>query len=232
MCEEVRRPAVQVPNAIVGAVVMNMVAGLCYMIPIAFVLPKDLSNLAELDNPIPTIFLLATGNNVGAFCLTIPVLILGICSGITCVTSTSRCTWAFARDRAIPFSTFFGQVNQTLGIPFNALVLGMVIELLLGLIFFGSSAAFSAFSGVGVIFLTLSYTSPVACSLFLRGRKDIKHASYNLGFLGTFCNLVSICKFSQLCISFLYAANFIQHGVFWQFPSSACRLPSPFPGMT
>lgn len=229
MCEEVRRPAVQVPNAIVGAVVMNMVAGLCYIIPIAFVLPENLYDLAQSDNPIPTIFLYATGNNVGAFCLTIPVLILGICSGITCVTSTSRCTWAFARDRAIPFSTFFGQVNQTLGIPFNALVLGMVIELLLGLIYFGSSAAFSAFSGVGVIFLTLSYTSPVACSLFLRGRKDIKHASYNLGCVGTVCNLVSIGRFSPVFIWFLHASNCIQHGVFWPSPFSACPLPFPFP---
>ena len=197
MCEEVRRPAVQVPNAIVGAVVLNMVAGLCYIIPIAFVLP-DTSMLSELSEPIPTIFLYATGNNVGAFCLTVPVTILGVCSGITCVTSTSRCTWAFARDRALPFSNFFSQVNKSLGIPFNALVLGMIIELLLGLIYFGSSAAFSAFSGVGVIFLTLSYTSPIACSFFLRGRKDLKHASYNLGYLGVFCNLVCIGKSSSV----------------------------------
>lgn len=197
MCEEVRRPAVQVPNAIVGAVVMNMIAGLAYIIPIAFVLP-DTGSLAELSNPIPTIFLSATGNRAGAFCLCVPVFILGMCSGIACVTSTSRCTWAFARDRAIPGSRWFKIVNQTLGIPFNALLLGMIIELLLGLITFGSSAAFSAFSGVGVIFLTLSYTFPVACSLFLRGRKDIKHASYNLGPLGVVANVICICKLSSL----------------------------------
>ncbi|EYE92003.1 putative amino acid permease [Aspergillus ruber CBS 135680] len=191
MCEEVRRPAVQVPNAIVGAVIMNMVAGLTYMIPIAFVLP-DTSMLSELSNPIPTIFLYATGNQVGAFCLCIPIIILGICSGITCVTSTSRCTWAFARDRAVPGSRWLKIVNKRLEIPFNALLLGMVIELLLGLIYFGSSAAFSAFSGVGVIFLTLSYTLPVACSFFLRGRKDLKYASYHLGKLGVLCNVVSI----------------------------------------
>lgn len=195
MCEEVRRPAVQVPNAIVGAVIMNMVAGLTFMIPIAFVLP-DTSMLSELSNPMPTIFLYATGNQVGAFCLCIPIIILGICSGITCVTSTSRCTWAFARDRAVPGSRWLKIVNRRLEIPFNALLLGMVIELLLGLIYFGSSAAFSAFSGVGVIFLTLSYTLPVACSFFLRGRKDLKYASYHLGKLGVLCNVVSICKSS------------------------------------
>lgn len=208
MCEEVRRPAVQVPNAIVGAVVMNMVAGLAYIIPIAFVLP-DTGMLAELTEPIPTIFLKATGNSAGAFCLCLPTIILGICSGITCVTSTSRCTWAFARDRALPGSRWLKKVNKPLGIPFNSLILGMVIELLLGLINFGSSAAFSAFSGVGVIFLTLSYTSPVACSLFLRRRKDIEYASYNLGKLGVFCNLVSVGELPHpLCVLFhIYHLN-------------------------
>lgn len=187
---------------------MNMVAGLAYIIPIAFVLP-DTGMLAELTEPIPTIFLKATGNSAGAFCLCLPTIILGICSGITCVTSTSRCTWAFARDRALPGSRWLKKVNKPLGIPFNSLILGMVIELLLGLINFGSSAAFSAFSGVGVIFLTLSYTSPVACSLFLRRRKDIEYASYNLGKLGVFCNLVSVGELPHpLCVLFhIYHLN-------------------------
>lgn len=192
--------------------------------------------LSELSNPIPTIFLYATGNQVGAFCLCIPIIILGICSGITCVTSTSRCTWAFARDRAVPGSRWLKIVNRRLEIPFNALLLGMVIELLLGLIYFGSSAAFSAFSGVGVIFLTLSYTLPVACSFFLRGRKDLKYASYHLGRLGVLCNVVSICKYSwsppRARLSqgdMSNTADPLQRGVFSPSHCSACPLRSPSP---
>lgn len=195
MCEEVRQPAIQVPRAIVGGITLNMLAGLAFLLPIAFVLP-DIPMLASIPSgqPVPTIMRNATGNSAGAFCLLIPLLVLGLICGIGCVTATSRCTWAFARDGAIPGSGLWKKVDERLGIPLNAMMLGMVIEILLGLIYFGSSAAFNAFSGVGVIFLTLSYACPVTVSLFLRRRKDITQGSFNLGSLGVFCNIICICK--------------------------------------
>lgn len=197
MCEEVRQPAIQVPRAIVGGVALNMLAGFAYLIPVAFVLP-DIADLAAIASaqPVPTIMLSATGNSAGAFCLLIPLIVLGLICGIGCVTATSRCTWAFARDGAIPGSGWWKTVHGGLGIPLNAMTLGMVIELLLGLIYFGSSAAFSAFSGVGVIFLTLSYACPVAVSLFLRRRQDLEQGHFNLGALGIFCNVICICEFT------------------------------------
>ncbi|GAB1217461.1 hypothetical protein ATERTT37_006700 [Aspergillus terreus] len=193
MCEEVRQPAVQVPKAMVGTIVINLLAGLLLLIPICFVLP-DLTMLVNLASgqPVPIIFQQATGSSVGAFCLLIPLLVLGIICGVGCVTATSRCTWAFARDGAIPGSRWWRVVNQRLDIPLNSMLLGMVVEILLGLIYFGSSAAFNAFSGVGVILLTLSYACPVAVSLILRRRQDLKHGSFNLGYLGAFCNVVCI----------------------------------------
>lgn len=150
-----------------------------------------LANLAS-GQPVPTIIKSATGNSAGAFCLLIPLIALGLICGMGCVTAASRSTWAFARDGAIPGSGWFKQVNSRLEIPLNAMMLGMVIELLLGLIYFGSTAAYNAFSGVGVIFLTLSYAMPVAVSLILRRRKDLKNSSFNLGVLGVFCNVVCL----------------------------------------
>lgn len=193
MCEEVHKPAIQVPKALVGGVIVNFFAGLFLLIPLNFILP-DIAMLANLASgqPVPTIIKSATGNSTGAFCLLIPLLALGIICGVGCVTAASRCTWAFARDGAIPGSKWFRQVDTRLEVPLNAMLLGMVIEILLGLIYFGSTAAFNAFSGVGVIFLTLSYASPVAVSLLLRRRKDVQNATFNLGVLGIFCNVVCL----------------------------------------
>ncbi|OJJ29699.1 hypothetical protein ASPWEDRAFT_46447 [Aspergillus wentii DTO 134E9] len=193
MCEEVREPARQVPKAMVWTVVINMFAGLCILIPMVFVLP-DVTMLVNLASgqPVPTILKTATGSSVGAFLLLLPLIILGLICGIGCVTATSRCTWAFARDGAIPGSKWWKVVNEKLDIPLNAMMLGMVVEICLGLIYFGSTAAFSAFSGVGVIFLTLSYAIPVAVSLIFRRRADIKNGNFNLGYLGVFCNVVCI----------------------------------------
>lgn len=207
MCEEVRRPAIQVPRAIIGGVLLNMFAGLAFLLPIAFVLP-DISMLAQIASaqPVPTIILSATGNSAGAFCLLIPLLVLGITCGICCVTATSRCTWAFARDGAIPGSGWWKKVDERWGIPLNAMALGMVVEIILGCIYFGSSTAFNAFSGVGVIFLTLSYACPVAVSMFLCGRKEVKAGNFDLGPLGWFCNVVCICEFSAIP-SKIYCSN-------------------------
>ncbi|KAL4889387.1 amino acid/polyamine transporter I [Aspergillus ambiguus] len=193
MCEEVHKPAIQVPKALVAGVVVNFGAGLFLLVPITFILP-DVAMLANLPSgqPVPTIIKSATGNSAGAFCLLIPLLALGVICGVGCVTAASRCTWAFARDGAIPGSAYFKKVNTRLGVPLNAMLLGIAVEILLGLIYFGSTAAFNAFSGVGVILLTLSYASPVAVSLLLRRRRDVKHAAFNLGKLGAFCNVVCL----------------------------------------
>ena len=208
MCEEVHQPAIQVPKALVGGVLANFAAGLFYLLPLNFILP-DIQMLANLVSaqPVPTIIYSATGNSAGAFCLLIPLIALGLICGVGCVTAASRCTWAFARDGAIPGSRWFREVNPQLEIPLNAMMLGMVIELLLGLIYFGSTAAFNAFSGVGVIFLTLSYAMPFSMSLILRRHKDIKNASFHLGALGVFCNVVCLGECHPLLFTWKVKAN-------------------------
>jgi amino acid transporter len=182
-----------VPKAMVGTIVINFIAGLLFLIPVCFVLP-DLTYLVNLASgqPTPAIFKAAIGNSVGAFCLLIPLLVLGIICGVGCVTATSRCTWAFARDGGIPGSGWWSTVHKTLDIPFNALVLGMIVEIILGVIYFGSTAAYNAFSGVGVIFLTTSYACPIAVSLIFRGREDIKNGSFNFGIWGLVANVFAL----------------------------------------
>jgi len=76
-------------------------------------------------------------------------------------------------------------------VPLNAMMLCMVVEIVLGLIYFGSTAAFNAFSGVGVICLTASYATPIAISMFT-GRKQVKTGNFYLGKFGYFLNIVSI----------------------------------------
>ena len=97
----------------------------------------------------------------------------------------------------------WSKVNTKLDVPLNAMMLSMIVQLLLAFIYFGSTAAFNAFSGVGVITLTLSYAVPILASV-MDGRKQIKEGSFYLGALGVFANWVAISKASQqICIAFL-----------------------------
>jgi amino acid transporter len=195
MCEEVRKPATQVPKAMVLTIIINTVAGLMFMIPLVFVLPdiKELVALAS-GQPVPTIIKSAVGSAGGTFGLLVPLLVLALICGIGCTTASSRCIWAFARDGAIPGSQWWKVVDTRLDVPFNAMMLSMVVQIVLGLIYFGSSAAFNAFSGVGVIALTAAYAMPIAVSL-VDGRNTVQTGSFYLGRFGFVANIISLCKF-------------------------------------
>ncbi|KAI1391704.1 amino acid transporter [Hypoxylon trugodes] len=192
MCEEVRAPATQVPKAMILTICINTVAGLMFMIPLVFVLP-DIQELILLAQPVPAIIKSAIGNSGGAFGLLIPLLVLALLCGIGCTTATSRCVYAFARDGAIPGSKWWKTINHKLDdVPLNAMMLSMVVQIVLGVIYFGSSAAFNAFSGVGVIALTAAYAAPIVVSM-LSGRETVRTANFSLGHFGWFCNIVAVC---------------------------------------
>ena len=197
MCEEVQQPATQVPKAMVATIVLNTIAGLIFLIPLVFVMP-DQAELAALVSaqPVPVIIKSAIGSTGGSIALLLPLLVLALFCGIGCTTASSRCTWAFARDGAIPGSKWWKQINMKLDVPLNAMMMIMVVELVLGLLYFGSAAAFNAFSGVGVICLTASYACPIVINL-ITGRKQVAVANFKLGKLGWFCNVVSICTYPQ-----------------------------------
>lgn len=208
MCEEVQHPATQVPKAMVGTIILNMCCGFIFLVPLVFVMPSQ-AMLAALASgqPTPVIIRSAIGSAGGAFGLLVPLLVLGIFCGIGCTTAASRCTWAFSRDGAIPGSKWWKNVNERLDVPLNAMMLSMGVQIILGLLYFGSAAAFNAFSGVGVICLTLSYACPIAVSL-AGGRKHIAEGSFHLGALGTFCNVISLC-WSALAIPLFCMPTYI-----------------------
>jgi amino acid transporter len=228
MCEEVEQPATQVPKAMVATIILNFFAGLVFLIPLVFVMPEQLVLFQLVSGqPTPPMIKNAIGSSGGTFALLVPLLVLALFCGIGCTTAASRCTWAFARDGAIPGSKWWKVVNVKMDVPFNAMMLSMAVQLILGLLYFGSTAAFNAFSGVGVICLTTSYAVPIAVSLF-NGREKIKSGSFYLGPLGIVCNVVALCTspIILLLIKSMFA-NAVQAGLLSLFPSFACQLPSP-----
>ncbi|KAK1140791.1 hypothetical protein N8T08_009897 [Aspergillus melleus] len=193
MCEEVQNPHREVPKAIVLSVFAAGVTGVIYLIPILFVLPdvKMLLNVAS-GQPVGMIFKIATGSTGGGFGLLFLVLGIMIFAGIGALTAASRCTYAFARDGAIPGFRLWRRVNKRLDVPVWAIILSAAVDCLLGLIYFGSTAAFNSFTGVATICLSTSYGLPIFISL-LRGREAIKESTFSLGRFGYAINILTIC---------------------------------------
>lgn len=198
MTEEVEHPSTQVPKAMVMTIVINTIGGLLFLIPLMFVLP-DISELVLLAQPTPTIIKSAVGSSGATIALLLPLMVLAILCGVACTTAASRCTWAFARDGAIPGSKWWSKVHPTLDLPLNAMMLSMAIQIALGLIWFGSPVAFNAFSGVGVISLTLSYAMPILGSM-IGGRKQMKGAKFPLGKFGWLANGVALGMFLPIVL--------------------------------
>ncbi|KAI0043367.1 hypothetical protein FA95DRAFT_1584135 [Auriscalpium vulgare] len=158
MAEEVRNPAHELPRAMVYTVPIGMVMGLVFLLPIVFTLP-DIGTLLSVSSgqPIAVMFTLIMGNKA--------VFMIGMFCAISISCAASRATWAFARDKALPYPSLFSRLSRPAGtdpIPLYAFLLSTTIQLLLGLIYLGSSAAFNGFVGVAVVCLGASNALPVA----------------------------------------------------------------------
>ncbi|PMD56543.1 amino acid transporter [Hyaloscypha bicolor E] len=192
MCEEVQMPEREVPRAMVLSVAAAGMTGIIYLIPILFVLP-DVSLLLSVANgqPIGLVFKIATGSAGGGFALLFLILGILFFAGVGALTAASRCTYAFARDGAIPGSRFWARVDKHLDIPLWGLVLSTVVDCILGCIYFGSTSAFNAFTGVATICLSVSYGIPILVSL-IRGRKAVRHSTFSLGRFGFVINAATV----------------------------------------
>jgi len=192
MCEEVQNPAREVPRAMVLSVAAAGLTGIFYILPILFTLPSVTKLLhAANGQPIGLLFKQVTGSAGGGFGLLFLILGIWLFAGIGALTASSRCAYAFARDGAIPGYKWFGSTNDRLGIPLWGLVLSAVVNCLLGLIYFGSPAAFTSFTGVATINLSCAYGGPILVSM-IRGRKLVKNSSYSLGRFGFLINGICI----------------------------------------
>jgi amino acid transporter len=114
------------------------------------------------------------------------------------MTTSSRMVYAFARDRGLPFSRFFAKVHPRLAVPLNALWLTLVLVVIFGCIFLGSSSAFNAIVSASVVALGVTYAIPPAVNC-LRGRRMLpENRAFKLpGWLGWSCNLVGFFLCAQ-----------------------------------
>lgn len=107
--EEVADASLVVPRTMWWSYVLNFVLALVTVITMLFCWgPVD--NAANAD--IPYLLLVAnTGNNGVALMILVVLLLLIYIGNITLLATVSRETWAFARDRGFPFSTWITKAS-------------------------------------------------------------------------------------------------------------------------
>ena len=89
------------------------------------------------------------------------------------ITTASRMTWSFARDRGLPFSTALSKVSKNKRIPVAACLMATGFACLLTLIYVGSYTAFNDVVSLTITGFYCSYLLPAAFLLKHRIRGTI-----------------------------------------------------------
>ncbi|KAK4543044.1 hypothetical protein LTR36_005821 [Oleoguttula mirabilis] len=144
--------------------------------------------------PIYELWRQATRSEAAATVFLIVVFLCGIFALIGSMQTSSRLTWAFGRDNALLYSSYFGQISPTFGVPIYALLFNSFVIFIIGCVYLGSSTAFNAILSTGLILQQVSFAFPVMC-LMLR-RRSPKYLpssrSFRLGPLGWLANVVTV----------------------------------------
>lgn len=112
MSEEIENAGVVVPRSMVWSFLLNLPFAFGLLLTYLFCM-VDIDDALSSPTGYPFIYLFqtATGSTVASTILSVVVLVLLIMITISCVASTSRQTFAFARDDGLPFSNWLKTVR-------------------------------------------------------------------------------------------------------------------------
>ncbi|PQE17067.1 choline transport protein [Rutstroemia sp. NJR-2017a BBW] len=124
LAEEVHRPEVVIPIAILSTIAIGFGTAWLFVIAMFFSL-NDFATVVGTSTGVPILELFhqALGHQVGAIVLESLIMTTGIGCLIACHTWQSRLCWTFARDGGIPLHKSFAKVNMRLDVPLRAHIL-------------------------------------------------------------------------------------------------------------
>lgn len=102
-----------------------------------------------------------------------------IYSGAAVVVGSSRQTYAFARDGAMPFSKWLTKLTPY-KVPVNAVWFNIAFAALLGIPYLFSDVAFETIVSINTIAANISYFIPIWLRITM-ARKRFERGPYNMG---------------------------------------------------
>lgn len=174
MAEEVSNAALNIPRAILGAMLINGAVGFIMMITILYCL-GDVKSVLDTDTGFPFIQIFANSvrNTAGATVMTVVVLLLTWACAMGITTTASRMVWSFARDNGLPASKFLSKVSKRTRVPVVACLVVTGIAAALTLIYIGSSTAFNDVISLTITGFYGSYFLPSALLLYHRVKGNV-----------------------------------------------------------
>ncbi|KAK4495085.1 hypothetical protein PRZ48_013412 [Zasmidium cellare] len=204
MAEEVEDAGRVVPRSMVWSFILNIPFTFGMVISYLFCMDSIGDALEDPTGyPFIYVFRQATSSRGGTTGMTVVILFLLIMITISAMASTSRQTFAFARDNGLPFSSWLGAVHPTWHVPLNSIIFTMIFTIIISLINIGSTAAFNAMLSLSTVALMATYVVSVTCVLIRRIRGQyLPAARWSLGRWGLPVNALALV---YACWSFFWS---------------------------
>ena len=111
MSDEVKDAERKIPQSMVLSVLINGAQAFILVVVLLLCIGDPVAALnSPTGYPVIEILRQATGSNAGTTVLMLMLCWNGLVALFSSLASVSRLTWAFARDRGLPFPDFFGRV--------------------------------------------------------------------------------------------------------------------------
>ncbi|KAK2810929.1 hypothetical protein FQN50_002520 [Emmonsiellopsis sp. PD_5] len=224
MSEEVRRAKQAVPRSMFWTVAINGVLAYSIIITVLFTM-GSIGDVLEASSPIMHIFYQATGSMRAATAMICGLLVVSFAVNLASIASTSRLTWAWSRDGALPewFSyvrflfpltpvficprfpcsmlTDPVQIDRKHCVPVRAVWLPIAIVMILSCLNIASTTAFGAFVALSSIGLFASYIIAISCMVHARLTRNRLHfGEWTMGRLGLPVNIFALLYTSYLTV--------------------------------
>lgn len=121
---------------------------------------------------------------IGGLLVTVITVFLG------CIASTSRLTWAWSRDGALP--SWFAYVDPRYRVPVRSLWLSISIVMVLCLLNLASNIAIGIVISLGTFGLFQSYFIAISCVIYARATGRLEDAGWSLGRWGWPMNICGL----------------------------------------
>lgn len=143
--------------------------------------------------PFIQLFLNSTKSTAAASGLSALIIWSCVFANLATVACASRQLYAFARDKGIPFHSWFARVDSRMDVPLNAILTTFMVSALLSLINIGSPVALNSIISLSTAAAISSYITSIGCMVWRRWTKSpLLPAKFNLGNWGLTINIISL----------------------------------------
>ena len=173
--EETVQAARNVPRGILRSVYLSGLFGWVMVCSFVLAMPDLSEAVRHGENVFAWLMARVLPGKLGTL-LWIGIVVANYLCGLACITSTSRMTFAFARDGGLPFSGELRKISQKWRTP--VIAIWTVACLLIVTMLY--APAYSTLTTAGVIFLYISYVMPAAAGFFVCGRTWTKMGPFRM----------------------------------------------------